>query len=635
MISRLTLKSKLVVLAIAIAVGIGGMIAIYFNTIKKIGDIATTLIDIPKTEKFIQKLRRHEKDFLAYRDMNDVDKFNTATIEIQKHISDLIDDLSKIGVRSQEVNDFRTLIDRYISTFKKVVALQNKIGLDDSSGLYGRLRESVQKVEQGITENNDHRIPADVLQLRSDEKDFMLSRDLKYRDKFNRDMTITLEVTDKDAQLTSSQKANTRKELLSYKNDFNTLVEFEQRKGLTVNEGLLGEMHEAIDKTDALLAMVVESVSIRTKEEKQRTFTQLFIFVSVVLVLIITFIVLISSSILKQVGGEPAYMAAVAESIAKGDLSVSMDSGRKNDSGIFKSMREMVERLRETVGQVQSASSALNSAASQVAATSQGLSQGTTEQAASVEETTSSLEQMNASISQNAEVSLRMEQMAVKGADDAKESGDSVINTVNAMKSIAEKIVIIEEIAYQTNLLALNAAIEAARAGEHGKGFAVVAAEVRKLAERSQSSAKEISELSKNSIEVAERSGVLLSALVPSIRHTLDLVKDVSAASNEQAVGVNQMNAALAQVDQVTQRNASAAEELASTAEEMASQAEALSGLIGFFRVTSNKVQRPSTHTTANQGVTYAKPDKHVNQTFGSLGRKPESVPGNGSYRPF
>jgi methyl-accepting chemotaxis protein len=278
-------------------------------------------------------------------------------------------------------------------------------------------------------------------------------------------------------------------------------------------------------------------------------------------------------------------MVAAATAIAGGDLTVKVAPQSDRDA-LGNALTDMVSRLTATMSEIRSGAAGLSSASSQVSSTSQALSQGTSEQAASVEETTSSLEQMSASIRQNAENSRQTEQLAVSGSKEAEESGRTVKQTVVAMKNIAEKVSIIEEIAYQTNLLALNAAIEAARAGEHGRGFAVVATEVRKLAERSQSAAKEISGLAASSVGIAERSGQLLDELVPRIRKTADLVQEVSAASAEQSSGVAQINRAMSQVDQVTQRNASAAEELASTAEEMAAQAEALQQLVSHFRLS-------------------------------------------------
>jgi methyl-accepting chemotaxis protein len=294
---------------------------------------------------------------------------------------------------------------------------------------------------------------------------------------------------------------------------------------------------------------------------------------------------IVTRVVTRQLGGEPEYAAEVARKVAEGDLTVVITKRTHDQSSLLSAMGGMVERLAQVVGEVRASAGGLSAASDQVSATAQSLSQGTSEQAASVEETTSSLEQMSASIAQNAESSRQTEQMASKGARDADESGRAVAQTVEAMKAIAEKISIVGEIAYQTNLLALNAAIEAARAGEHGKGFAVVATEVRKLAERSQAAAKEISGLARSSVGLAERTGTALSELVPSIRKTAELVQEVTAASAEQSTGVSQLNKAMGQVDQVTQRNASAAEELSSTAEEMAAQATALKEQVSYFRL--------------------------------------------------
>jgi len=285
------------------------------------------------------------------------------------------------------------------------------------------------------------------------------------------------------------------------------------------------------------------------------------------------------------IGPVNAVMASLA-AMEQGDLTCTVDGDYR---GKLRELRDMVnntmDKLSGVIGEVRSAADALSSASEEVSATAQNMSQATSEQAASVEETSASVEQMSASIDQNTENAKVTDGMATQASSEAVQGGEAVKETVSAMKSIAGKIGIIDDIAYQTNLLALNAAIEAARAGEHGRGFAVVAAEVRKLAERSQIAAQEIGELASSSVDMAESAGKLLDTIVPSIKLTSDLVQEIAAASEEQSAGVGQINTAMDQLNQITQQNASSSEELAATSEEMSGQAAQLQELMAFFTV--------------------------------------------------
>ncbi len=276
----------------------------------------------------------------------------------------------------------------------------------------------------------------------------------------------------------------------------------------------------------------------------------------------------------------------VTQRLAEGDLTVRIEDTSKDEIGqMLSAQQTLIGKLNQIIGEVKSAADNLSNAAGQVSATAQSLSQSSSEQAASVEETTASIEQMTASITQNTENAKVTDNMATKSSTEAVQGGSAVKETVEAMKSIAGKIGIIDDIAYQTNLLALNAAIEAARAGEHGKGFAVVAAEVRKLAERSQVAAQEIGQLAGSSVKMAEQAGKLLDEMVPSIKKTSDLVQEIAAASQEQSQGVGQINGAMGQLNKATQQNASASEELAATSEEMGGQAAQLQELMEFFKI--------------------------------------------------
>ncbi|MDD2811601.1 methyl-accepting chemotaxis protein [Rhodoferax sp.] len=290
-------------------------------------------------------------------------------------------------------------------------------------------------------------------------------------------------------------------------------------------------------------------------------------------------------------------VAEVLSSLAQGDLTRRIT---RDYAGLFgqvtQSVNASIDRLTQVMGEVRAAADALTGAANQVSSTAQSLSQAASEQAASVEETTSQIDLMSASINQNSDNARVTDGMASKTTKEAVDGGSAVSQTVLAMKQIAAKIGIVDDIAYQTNLLALNAAIEAARAGEHGKGFAVVAAEVRKLAERSQEAAKEIGELASHSVSTAERAGKLLEQIVPSIQKTSELVQEIAAASSEQSQAASQIGGAMGQLSTATQQNASASEELAATSEELSGQAEQLQQSIAFFNMGNGAVAVPDRH---------------------------------------
>ncbi len=348
---------------------------------------------------------------------------------------------------------------------------------------------------------------------------------------------------------------------------------------------------------------------------------------------------LVTRSILRQLGGEPSYVANVLNSVAAGRFDIEVVTKAGDTQSMLYTLRATTETLRDVVGdvvrtmralsegdltktidkdyqgsfaemkeyandtvlklsmiiaEVNTAAFQLTSASEQVSTTAQTLAQAASEQAAGIEETSASIEEMTASIAQNSDNAKVTDNIASKASTEAVQGGESVRATAEAMKQIAKKIGIIDDIAYQTNLLALNAAIEAARAGEHGKGFAVVAAEVRKLAERSQVAAQEISAVATESVALAEKAGTLLAEMIPSIRKTSDLVQEISAASQEQSSGVSQINAAVTQLSQTTQQNAASSEELASTAEEMSSQAEQLQQTMAFFRTSGGEAKKAS-----------------------------------------
>lgn len=335
----------------------------------------------------------------------------------------------------------------------------------------------------------------------------------------------------------------------------------------------------------------VASLLIALEDTESLARQLVFDYLAIGVLMIITVLGLLSLSyFLKRYLTPLREAVEFCEAISAGNLTTDIEIKSNDEIGqVLTAMRSMREKLKAVVTDVKSSSDALASASEQVNDTALSMSRGASVQAASVEQTSASIEEMGASINQNSENAHVTDGIASESSRAAREGGESVLATTQAMRDIAEKISIIEDIAYQTNTLALNAAIEAARAGQHGKGFAVVAAEVRKLAERSQVAASEISDLTGESVKIAERAGQMLEKMVPDIANTADLVQEISAASGEQAGGVRQITGSMQQLDQVTQQNAAASEELAATSEKMRGHAQMLLDAISFFHLVDTE----------------------------------------------
>ncbi|PZR32941.1 methyl-accepting chemotaxis protein [Caulobacter segnis] len=364
---------------------------------------------------------------------------------------------------------------------------------------------------------------------------------------------------------------------------------------------------EAIAKVDELVQLSNEQMTQASDdaEKAAKTAHTLLLTISGVSLLIAVGAALYISMLVSK---GLARASEAVRTVAEGDLTKTAEITSRDEIGdLLGNVNVMIERLRGIVGDAVTASENVSSGSQELSATSEQMSQGATEQAAAAEQASASMEEMAANIKQNADNAAQTEKIARQSAQDAETSGQAVNKAVDAMQTIAEKITIVQEIARQTDLLALNAAVEAARAGEHGRGFAVVASEVRKLAERSQTAAAEISAVSSDTVKAAQTAGEMLTSLVPNIRKTAELVSEISAACREQDIGASQINEAIQQLDKVTQQNASASEEMSATSEELAAQAEELQTSIAYFRTDSAHGRRSAPRPAARRPSPVAK----------------------------
>lgn len=597
------------------------VIVLYQNTLSDTQESYGMLLERYESKKSISQninslmlqARNAEKDFLASKDLKYAEMVYGFVADIKKKSQKLkaIEDSARDEKGVKAAESIASDIQRYHESFTAVVQGWEAKGLNYDSGLQGDFKDAALALESKIDDLGATDLEVALLRARKAEKDYLLMHDEMYIEQVRSILEDTINNIEASG-ISFGDRMELIANLENYQRTFNNLVSIDNAV-----QKMTSDMHKAVQNIEQVIKSnvkdaetIMATTASDTKEKARRNAEFVLMISAVVIFLGVIFSVTIARSISRPVWEILNFMRRFGQ----GDLTADIKIGGKDEIGtVADGLGSATDKLKSIIGEVSVAAEHVAAGSYQLSSSAQHISEGATKQAASAQQASASMEQMAANIRQNADNAQETEKIARKASDDARVGGRAVMESVGAMKEIADKISIIEEIARQTNLLALNAAIEAARAGDHGKGFAVVAAEVRKLAERSREAAGEITELAGSSVEIAEQAGQMLEKLVPEIQKTAELVQEISAASNEQNSGVKQINNSIQQLDMVTQQNASASEEMASTSEELTVQSENLQKIISYFNIGDLKKSSKTVRKTPARKVQY-KPESKIEQ---------------------
>ncbi len=565
-----------------------------YNGFIKVERMVTIDKKVSEVNELSLKLRKYEKDFFA-KDTKDSLFFKNKEskyisnfdVDYSQAIS-LLKELEEDMVEYEEVGSNLYLLhhkmETYSQTFKAIVEELYLRGFKEW-GDVGELRSIAQQVEAGMGEYKfKGNLKVGKLSLEIYKKDYFISYDTIYRDKFNMQVKKIQKLILSEDKLSNANKSYFREELEKYSTTFNYIVDKDIKVGLNQDKGMKKVMENNISEIEPLVNLInLETGAIR-ENSQSNVWKSLIAFILIGIASTIFFGFYLTGNIMRQFGGEPNLVADIAEKISAGNLKIDT-SNNKNSTGVMHSMYKMVKNLRDIIETILASSAQIASASQQMSSASERLAQNSIEQAATTEEISSSLEEMLSIIDSNLEKTEITGETAKKSSKGMSESQKIFFDTINAVDEISKKTSIIAEISDKTDILSINAAIEAAGAGEHGKGFAVLAKEIRKLADKTKAASVEIGKLSNHGQEISRVAGNKLAEILPDIMESSSLMNDIIVADQEQKNGIDMINTSVLQLTQITSETSASSEEVAAYAEELASQSEQLKITIEKFEV--------------------------------------------------